>query len=351
MNPRSLSLALFPCLCETVAALSVHTDSLFSSPVRGVALDDGRQGKMGLDLQPSTILLKRTAQLDRSITISIIVGVVGGVAMVVALILGLVLVLRKRRERQKIRDLARSAAKSPLQFTSPDNPLPAPADTLVPASKEHPYAYQHVPLVSPPDPESRRFTNLQSAWFLDEEERRRSAQTMTSGVASVGEETVAIGTFGPKNEQSYSTNSKPPPPDPTSIPHRSESLLVHGRTKSSTQTLPSPLLQPIHESQPGTGQPSGFVSPRPRGSSLGGSRPHPIKPPPAAGRHLASVSEDIRPVSRFSVSPVARSFPSRLTLSPTSRSSPSRHTRLRGIGSLSSLVKSPTSDVDNATHV
>ncbi|KAJ7755179.1 hypothetical protein B0H16DRAFT_1541330 [Mycena metata] len=349
MKPRSwASLAVFLCLCETVAALSVDTDPLFSLPVRG-AWKEGRQpGNIGWDLEaPSTTLSKRAAVLDRSLTISIIVGVIGGVAMVVALILGLLLVLRKQRERQRIRDLARSAVKGPPPlFPSTVIPLSPPAETFAPASKEHPYAYQHLPPASPDPVESRRPTNLQSAWFLDEEESKRNEQTVTSGVAFIGEGTVVIEPSGPKNAQSYSaTNSKPFPPDPTSvqIPNRSESL--HGRTKSSTRTLPPPVLQPIHESQP-PGQPSsGVISPRPRGSSLGtGSRPLPIQPPPAAGLHLASVSEDIRPVSRFSMSPVARSFPSRLAFSPTSsRSSSSRrHTRVPGIGSLSTLVKSPT---------
>ncbi|KAJ7721336.1 hypothetical protein DFH07DRAFT_857854 [Mycena maculata] len=90
------------------------------------------------------------------------------------------------------------------------------------------------------------------------------------------------------------------------------------------------------------------VSPRPRNASLPRSRPDPIIPPlPAAVGHVTSVSEDIRPVSRFSVSPVARSFPSRLTLtSPTGNSTPSsnrtsrgrRQTRLHGFGSLPNLA-------------
>ncbi|KAJ7755155.1 hypothetical protein B0H16DRAFT_730764 [Mycena metata] len=44
MKLRSwISLALFLCLCETVAASSVGTGPLFSLPVRGVAWEDGRQ--------------------------------------------------------------------------------------------------------------------------------------------------------------------------------------------------------------------------------------------------------------------------------------------------------------------
>ncbi|KAJ7165583.1 hypothetical protein C8R43DRAFT_986917 [Mycena crocata] len=130
------------------------------------------------------------------------------------------------------------------------------------------------------------------------------------------------------------------------------------RSESSTRELPPPAPQPTHEPERPPSplvfrQPEGLsataVIPRARGSSLPrGTRPIailPVRAAPAAGRHGTSVSEDIRPSSRFSVSPVARSFPSRLALpgsSPPStssnRSSRSRHTRLHGIGSLSSLV-------------
>ncbi|KAJ7886178.1 hypothetical protein B0H14DRAFT_2434240 [Mycena olivaceomarginata] len=86
------------------------------------------------------------------------------------------------------------------------------------------------------------------------------------------------------------------------------------------------------------------VVPRPRGSSLQGSRPNMIVTVPTPGRHVTSVSEDIaRPVSRFSISPVSRSFPSRLTGSspPSSNkfsSATRQHSRGGRFGSLSSLV-------------
>ncbi|KAF8173815.1 hypothetical protein K438DRAFT_1980690 [Mycena galopus ATCC 62051] len=82
------------------------------------------------------------------------------------------------------------------------------------------------------------------------------------------------------------------------------------------------------------------IIPRPRGSSLHGSRPNMIITVP--------ISEDVPPISRFSVSPVSRSFPSRLTLtgnSPSSSnksSSPTSHnlSRPNKFGSLSNLVHS-----------
>ncbi|KAJ7983032.1 hypothetical protein DFH06DRAFT_1466963 [Mycena polygramma] len=127
-----------------------------------------------------------------------------------------------------------------------------------------------------------------------------------------------------------------------------ESALISRVSKSTPQDLHRPLPHPPREPERPPSpilfrqprQPDSItLVPRPRGSSLRGDRPAGILPsPPAAGRHVISVSEDIRPVSRFSISPVARSFPSRITGSPPS-SSQGRHSRRRGgFGSLSSLV-------------
>ncbi|KAJ6544245.1 hypothetical protein B0H19DRAFT_298177 [Mycena capillaripes] len=105
---------------------------------------------------------------------------------------------------------------------------------------------------------------------------------------------------------------------------------------------PDPAPSPILFRQPQKPD-SVTVIPRPRGSSLRGPQPDNIPAVPPVARHVISVSEDIRPVSRFSISPVAQSFPSRLTLSghsPSSstRSPSGRHSRRRGFGSLSGLM-------------
>ncbi|KAJ7174445.1 hypothetical protein C8R46DRAFT_1189247 [Mycena filopes] len=403
-----LSFSLVLVLCH-----GVHSMPQLSPTSEEATPDDGPQGNMQTDSQlASTTLSRRGGSFNRSITTSIIVGVIGAVAMTAALILGLLLILQKRRKRRKIRDLARSGANNVMQFPSTDNPLPTP-DTFTSPAKERPYAYQHLP---PPSPEARRPTNLESAWFLDDEERRRSAQTLAS-MTPVGEEPlpsreisspgiaqnapipplnptlvplrskslsgipktrtqtvppplpvpqsppdprplpsvtpVGREVSGPKN---IAQNPPIPPPNPTPIPSRSKSL--PSNPKMRTQTVPPPLPAPQSPPDPPPTLPfrpaalpaSAVVSPRPRGSSLRGSRPNPtptpIRPVPLAagpGRHITSISEDIRPGSRFSISPVARSFPytytSRLVLSraPSSTGS-TRHTRLPGIGSLSSLA-------------
>ncbi|KAF7331047.1 hypothetical protein MVEN_02445000 [Mycena venus] len=83
---------------------------------------------------------------------------------------------------------------------------------------------------------------------------------------------------------------------------------------------------------------------RPRGSSLRGSRPNMIVTIPSPSHHVTSSEDIMGPVSRFSISPVAQSFPSRFNLTglspPSSARFTTRHTRRNGgFGSLSNLVR------------
>lgn len=200
--------------------------------------------------------------------------------MVFALLVGILLVIRKRRKRQKARGLAQSSTKAHLSTGS----NPASLDEISLESKERPhYAYPPSTPPGPPQPAPRV------------DNRGKKAQS----------------------RRAMSPPGVPPLPAPD----------------------PERPLPPMIFRQPEV--PMIIVSPRPRGSSLShASRPALAIPPPAWRRHLTSVSEDIRPVSRFSISPVSPSFPYRLPgNSPpgvygTSRV---RYTRLPGVGSLSSL--------------
>jgi hypothetical protein len=383
-----------------------------------------------------TILWRRTTRLDRSTITVITVGVIGGVAMVAALFFGILLVLQKRRERQKLRNLA--SGKNILQFPSRTNPALVPVpDSFSPPSKERPYAYQNVPPSSPPKPEPRTLDNVESAWFLNEGNgyaepqrartppgrhtlpRKTSRQRLEAGqnpsipaddstttrapsrktsrqniaaeqdlsIPAESSQTTRAPSRKPSRQKidaepesfpaENSTTRAPSRktsrqridadqnpsilaersmtrPPATFLPQAaSESMLDGPAWKSGSRPIPSSLSQPTQEPehppspilfrQPAKPDPVTLL-PRPRGSSLHGPRPTDIitaPPIPGVGRHVNSVSEDSRAVSRFSISPVARSFPSRLTFtgnSPPNRSASTRRTRRQGFGSLSGLM-------------
>lgn len=273
--------------------------------------------------------------------------------MIATLFLGILLLIRRRRYRQS--GLAQSSTKT--HFPTGSNP--APSDGLSPETKERPYyAYQHFPSALPIPPQAAlRVQNMESAWFTDKAgEKAQSRRAMSPP----GQQTVRRKTsrqrVDAEQKPSISVETFPTPAPATALPlarkSESDSAPVESTSKSGKRIRPPPLLQsPAHDPERPPSPiifrqpeiPMVTLSPRPRGSSLPrGDPPALAIPPPSAtsNRHVTSVSEDIRAVSRFSVSPVAPSFPSRLTRSPPSshRRSRSRHTRLHGIGSLSSLV-------------
>ncbi|KAJ7775731.1 hypothetical protein DFH07DRAFT_799569 [Mycena maculata] len=133
-------------------------------------------------------------------------------------------------------------------------------------------------------------------------------------------------------EQNSTIPEKITPATTSSRTRRSESESTP-RVRSDTSNPPAveilflPSFPPSRPSSPILlRQPDQSIAmlPRPRNASLPRSPPDPIIPPrPAAVAHRTSVSEDIRSAtgSRFSISPVTPSFPSRLTLtSPTGHS-------------------------------
>ncbi|KAJ7499700.1 hypothetical protein FB451DRAFT_1549241 [Mycena latifolia] len=366
-------------VCGSVWSLSVPDSVIYSRAMGAETRIAQRQGGNGIEVP--AMLWKRAPKLDRLTTTTIVVGVIGGVAMVGALFLGIVLVVRKQRERQKRRDALQSSPKPGqdiVHFQTKSTVAPIP-DGFAPQSKERPYyAYQHLPApASPPQPERRLPDNMESAWFVDKADAKLGGQSQRAKTPPV------------RRTPSRQTSRQ----DMNAIPEgisRGETTSSHARrsesdsrpsgTKSRTRIIPPPLLPPTHESERPPSpivfrQPNGdrnqapivvpqtplVVSPGARKSSLP-SAPGPtivIPPPPPAGRHVTSVSEDSRPVSRFSISPVSRSFP-RLTLTgtspPSSRSSQagSRHTRRYGFGgSFSSLVhlRSDTTFPDVPTDV
>ncbi|KAJ7667084.1 hypothetical protein B0H17DRAFT_258575 [Mycena rosella] len=339
------------------SVLGLRSDSLSYSRTM-VSEDQMAQPYAGKGAESATMLWRRAPQLNRLTTTTIVVGVIGGGAMVGALFLGILLVIRKQRERRKGRDAIQSSTvigQNTAHFPANNSMAPMP-DAFAPQSKERPYyVYQHLPApVSPLNPEPlqleppRRADNMESAWFMDDS--RQGEQTLRQNNPPQPAASRKV-SREPSIPEEISTTR----PRTTSQTRRSESDSRPGRPlpRPSPRNLPPPLPQPNHEPerphsptvlrQPEESQTPVIVSPRARQSSLPRiPRPTLVIPPPTAGRHVVSASEDIHPVSRFSISPVSRSFPSRLTLtgSPPSRnrSSRARHTRLQGFGSLSSLV-------------
>ncbi|KAJ7124463.1 hypothetical protein C8R44DRAFT_148458 [Mycena epipterygia] len=306
MKPSTSFLIPISALCKSSLGLSIHSaNSLLSHPhIRVVPEDVVTQRNTGIGAEAvSPTLWRRALRLDSSSIVSIFVGAIGGVAMVIALFVGILLVIRNRRDRQKARGLAQSSTKAHFP-TGPKPPQPAP-----------------------------RVNNMESAWFLDNAGKNaRSRKAMSP-----------LGVSSKTSRQRVDVEGKPVDTSPTPAPATTLPL-VPGPEPDSTAVVstskslpplpdddPERLLSPTTFRQPEA--PMIIVSPRPRGSSLAhASRPTLAIPLPAWRRHLSSVSEDIRPVSRFSISPVSPSFPS-----GSHGTSRARHTRLPGVGSLSSL--------------
>ncbi|KAJ7476958.1 hypothetical protein B0H11DRAFT_2031394 [Mycena galericulata] len=337
----STSLILIFGLCGRVLGLGVQNlgYAFSEDPMAQGSPAEGVEAKL-------TNLWRRAPRLDnRLTTITIVVGVIGGTAMLAALFLALLLVLRRQRDRRSAKQSS-DTAKTMVRFPSENKGAPLPT-AFSPPYKERPYhPYQNVPFQSPPQAEPRRLDNLESAWFLDNADalgknippRRAKTPPVTSRQNMDGEQNAT--TYGDPTSKTTSSRGR-----------RSEFDSTSGgpTTKPVTRILPS-LPQPTYVYEPEVErppspilfrqpeQPSITVKPRPRGSSLTrGSRPPPIIPP-AANRHVTSVSEDIRPeaVSRFSISPIARSFSHRLNSPPGSNTNRAsrRHTRFRSLSTL-----------------
>ncbi|KAJ6579565.1 hypothetical protein DFH09DRAFT_1310221 [Mycena vulgaris] len=392
--------------CGSVLSLSVHTESLSHLREMGVLEGPMVQRNARKGKETMAVLWRRAPHLNRLTTTTIVVGVIGGVAMIGVFFLGILLVIRKQRERRKLRDVIQQSTPNfgMVRFPTADNTTPMP-DSFAPQSKERPYyAYQHLPgFPSAPQPARSQGGSTESAWFMDAADDPRNVQPRRAKTPSVRRTPSTPGsrqkvdaekqsTTQARRSESDSTppsgplpkprprNLPPPLPQPTHQPARPSSPILfrqpedavvkqsttQARTRSESDStppsgplpkprprnLPPPLPQPTHQpARPPSPilfrQPEDAVmmAPRPRQSSLPRpSRPNVIipVPPVASRRHVTSASEDTGLASRFSISPVARSFPSRLTGSspPSSnRSSRGRHTRINGLGgSLSGLV-------------
>ncbi|KAJ6615544.1 hypothetical protein B0H10DRAFT_65530 [Mycena sp. CBHHK59/15] len=282
--------------------------------------------------------------------------------MVAALILGILLVVRKKRDRAREEGRDRGERDiRPHDFPydkAGSEPSRLPRSEVDLQSKDRSYAYQHFsPPENPPQP-PRSVDNLESAWFMGEGDDKQGTQTQIAKT-SFDRKKIVKKTSSPKvDAEKKSANGAG-----SSVaynPKNSSHTMVASDGQSSIpakiRELPRlPVTMPTRETEHSTSPivfrepfpPTPSIIPRPRKSSL---PILPAPPVPPKNRHFNSASEDIRPTSRFSISPIARSFPSRLALpgssSPTTARAPrSRHTRLHGFGSLPSLVHFGSSDL------
>ncbi|KAK7053778.1 hypothetical protein R3P38DRAFT_3171115 [Favolaschia claudopus] len=387
---------LFFGLNVCVSAVGLR-DAMPSSPA--VRLDVLLPHTRNMESAPSNVLGRRDLSPHQIAVLTISIGTVGGIAMVATLVLGLLLIWRRRRDRQKVRELA-------IDLPSPNGP-PEPIPVH---SKEQSYAYENVPTLSPSlPPEPRRFEDAESAWFIDERDQlgqlplansrfripknASSPRMKPEPVSNIPSQNLQLGqpsseaATAPSNAAQssmrpsggyegrqeivrekrlpevpveYSTTWSPQG-HPYVVKERNVDILTAPNFSLPSTSTPGSHLASTPErhavvSPPRIPQelsrshspavlrqpePPEVVTivPRPRGSSLQqGSRREAAVTMPASGRHVISVSEDIsRPSSRFSISPVAQSFGSRLAFSgsPSSSTRPPRHNRF---GSLSGFV-------------
>lgn len=340
------------------------------------------------------MLWRRAPQIDRLTTITIAVGVIGGLAMVGALFLGIILFMRIRRESQQRRNALETASQDIVHFPTIST-APVTADSFAPQPEEKPYQHSPPPPRAPrPQPQRRQGDAMVSAWFADnEDDHMRTDQAEGTGTSRgrqrlgttsrrdinveqtprIPEATNVLSIPRARGSEPESTpsgaNSHIPPSlplstrrdvnveQPPSIPEATNVPKIPRARGSEPESTPSGFNSHIRPSLPLSPRepqrpPSPIlfreaaiiVPPRARESSLH-RKPPPTLPAPA-GHHVMSASEDYRAVSRFSISPVARSFPARLTalgsspLSPKSPPSASRshHKGLHRFGSLPSLV-------------
>ncbi|KAF7362966.1 hypothetical protein MVEN_00648200 [Mycena venus] len=297
----------------------------------------------------STILWRRTARLDRSTTIAVSVGTIGGVAIIAAIFLGLLLVLRIRRDRRKL------ASDQKVVY------FPDFLDNPASYSKERPYASENVPPRSSSQFRALSLDNAKSAWFIEEGERAFTwnphGRQPTSRETSLQEliPPSPAATHTPSRTALRQEIIPDRNPSPAGIPVENSTIqtptAIQPRTPRSASEVtfafqasqglppsPRPIRSPKPEPEPES-PPSFIVSHqlpqpesvilRPRRSSLRGSRPNWIITVPSPGHHVTSASDDImRPVSRFNISPVGRSFPSRRT--PSSARMATRYVRRPG---------------------
>ncbi|KAJ6473207.1 hypothetical protein C8R45DRAFT_409070 [Mycena sanguinolenta] len=319
----------------------------------------------------STTLGRRRIGLKHLTAITISIGVVGSVAMVAALLLGLWLVVRMRQKRRKLRDIASHSAKSEDVVLS---------TFITPPSKKRPYMDQHLLPRTPSQPDLRRLdVELASAGraqvpgqqtgstkqseqspsvrfkssirspsiptsrqgiILDRNRdlppgnsttrapsRKPSRQGMIPDGTTPSEISTQIPSRSPRQTKTSEQNTGiPTTPIPT-ITQRVEPTLGKLVPKPSVRRLPpiprapqtpkrppSPAtVRPVPQPQPES------IIPRRRGSSLPSSRPKITINVPAPAHHITSTPDDsVRPGSRFSVSPISRSFPSRLPFTGSS---------------------------------
>ncbi|KAF7354661.1 hypothetical protein MSAN_01379800 [Mycena sanguinolenta] len=313
--------------------------------------------------EASTALWRRRIGLKHLTTITISIGVIGSVAMVAALLLGLWLLVRMRRRR---RDTSSHPAKSDVglnTFPSKERPYPRnPQSDLRRLDVELDSEQSPVEnsIRSPSNPISRPKTvldgNRGGSSTTPAPSRKLSRQKMIPGgtipPSELSRSPRQINTF----EQNTSIPTAPIPAF-TQPPSQVEPTPGTPASKPSVRRLPpipqppqapkrspSPtIIRPLPQPQPDS------IIPRPRGSSLPGSRPRPNitvdVPPPT--HHVTSASEDSAgPSSRFSVSPVSRSFSSRLPFAgsspPSSKkfssTTPTLLSQANRFGSLPNLV-------------
>ncbi|KAJ7062860.1 hypothetical protein C8F01DRAFT_1230428 [Mycena amicta] len=328
------------------------------SPPPTVA-ESAHEAKLREEAATPVILSRRAPQMDHSTLIAIIVGVVGGVAMLATLFLLIRLCVRRQSERNR----RRSAEDFQYQYgqasvASPNTPAGTFKITQAPSNEFYEPSSSDNLASLPRNKSTRRVTADQSLWFPEKsgpaepEARpvtqnyslpRRTDSTVSSIIPAPVSRTLErkssmqqlLEASGIYEDQPPLPTARPSPsssPSPISpelsaaLASRAARLRAASPPRAATRTIarqksepdlrPSP--RPVLHLEAQSSSQVNMLIPRPRESSLSPEQHSSrvaITPVRRQTRHYISASEDPgaalgRPQSRFSISPVARSFPS-----------------------------------------